>query len=204
MAISFIRKFLMHRTMVSRKGGEDYSFVGEHTTTNGGLRFYWPQGTGSKQTVRQVIASLPPPPLGGSPHPRYPLHRSDKLTPLNKQRIQALAEGQGRFDLPNHLQSPCHRNSNISIGHRKVYGRMSWDKVAPTITARFDSFTRGQFGHPDQDRSISLYEGALLQSFPPNYQFYGNKVQVARQIGNAVPPLVAFELGSAILRALRN
>ena len=76
---------------------------------------------------------------------------------------------------------------------------MKWDDVAPTITARFDSFTRGKFGHPDQPRSISLREGALLQTFPLDYKFVGNKVDIARQIGNAVPPLLAEIIGKNII-----
>ena len=76
---------------------------------------------------------------------------------------------------------------------------MAWDDVAPTITARFDSFTRGKFGHPDQPRSISLREGALLQTFPEDFVFTGNKVDVARQIGNAVPPVFAEQIGRSII-----
>ena len=76
---------------------------------------------------------------------------------------------------------------------------MAWDEVSPTITAKFDSFTRGQFGHPEQIRSISLREGALLQTFPLDFIFSGNKVEIARQIGNAVPPLLAEVLGRQIL-----
>ncbi len=78
---------------------------------------------------------------------------------------------------------------------------MVWNQVAPTITARFDSFTRGMFGHPEQDRTISLREGALLQTFPLDYYFVGTKVEVARQIGNAVPVLFAEAIGRAILLA---
>ncbi len=81
---------------------------------------------------------------------------------------------------------------------------MRWDDVAPTITARFDSFTRGQFGHPDQPRSISLREGALLQTFPLDYMFTGNKVEIAKQIGNAVPPKMAEMIGESILEGFRN
>ena len=81
---------------------------------------------------------------------------------------------------------------------------MSWDDVAPTITAKFDSFTRGKFGHPEQDRSISLLEGSLLQTFPEDYIFAGNKVEVAKQIGNAVPPELARNIGNALVRALEN
>jgi DNA (cytosine-5)-methyltransferase 1 len=76
---------------------------------------------------------------------------------------------------------------------------MFWDDVAPTITARFDSFTRGLFGHPEQSRSISLCEGALLQTFPLDFVFKGSKVEIARQIGNAVPPRLAKVIGESII-----
>ena len=78
---------------------------------------------------------------------------------------------------------------------------MEWDDVSPTITARFDSFTRGKFGHPDQPRSISIREGALLQTFPIDFEFVGNKVDVARQIGNAVPPVLAEIIGKSIIQS---
>jgi DNA (cytosine-5)-methyltransferase 1 len=81
---------------------------------------------------------------------------------------------------------------------------MAWDAPAPTITARFDSFTRGRFGHPEQDRTISLREGAILQGFPDDYCFCGSKVEVARQIGNAVPPPMASRLGMTLAAALRD
>jgi DNA (cytosine-5)-methyltransferase 1 len=116
----------------------------------------------------------------------------------------AITAGQGRVDLPDHLLAECHRVSANTIGHRNVYGRMAWDEVAPTITARFDSFTRGQFGHPDQVRSISLYEGSLLQTFPVDFKFIGTKVQVASQIGNAVPPALGLALGKSIHSFLKR
>jgi DNA (cytosine-5)-methyltransferase 1 len=76
---------------------------------------------------------------------------------------------------------------------------MAWDDVAPTLTARFDSFTRGKFGHPEQTRSISLREGALIQTFPTDFVFSGTKVEIARQIGNAVPPKLGYMLGKSII-----
>lgn len=154
------------------------------------------------KTVRDTISHLPPPPEDFSPHPDFPNHRADRLSDLNKERLRFLSEGQGREDLPTNLLAECHTRSAAKIGHRNVYGRMAWDEVAPTITARFDSFTRGKFGHPEQIRSISLREGALLQTFPEDYVFTGTKVEVARQIGNAVPPNLAQVLGSAIRKAL--
>ena len=120
------------------------------------------------------------------------------------ERIRAIKEGQGRDNLPDELLADCHRIDSSVIGFRSVYGRMSWDDVAPTITARFDSFTRGKFGHPTQDRTISLREGALLQTFPVDFQFIGNKVDIARQIGNAVPPLMAKHIGASIIESYKK
>jgi len=167
--------------------------------------FKWPSCTKSDPpTVRQTIAWLPPAPKTGKPHENFPLHRADKLSKKNLERIRAITSGQSRLDLPDHLLAECHKISAAKIGHRNVYGRMEWDNVAPTITARFDSFTRGKFGHPEQDRSISLLEGALLQTFPKDYIFVGNKVEVARQIGNAVPPRLAQKIGVSIIKALKE
>jgi DNA (cytosine-5)-methyltransferase 1 len=80
-----------------------------------------------------------------------------------------------------------------------VYGRMSWDEPAPTITTKFNSFTNGRFGHPEEDRALSLREGATLQTFPKNYVFVGKIIEIARQIGNAVPPELAKRIGNHLL-----
>lgn len=154
---------------------------------------------GNRVTVRNAIGNLPEPPLDGTDHPKITHHRRDRLTPMNIRRIQALKPGQGREHLPDELLADCHKLSANKIGHRNVYGRMSWDSVAPTITARFDSFTRGLFGHPQQDRSVSLREGALLQTFPRDFNFSGSKVEIARQIGNAVPVKLAEIIGKQII-----
>ncbi len=174
-----------------------YIIIGERNDL--GSYYIYPKGTGTKRTVRDTIGSLPSPPDNGKDHPEISLHRKDKLSPINIKRIQAVKAGQGRNDLPLELRANCHQKDSSIIGYPKVYGRMRWDEVSPTITARFDSFTRGQFGHPEEDRTISLREGALLQSFPIDYWFTGNKVDIARQIGNAVPPLMAEEIGKSII-----
>lgn len=153
-------------------------------------------------TVRDAIGHLPEPPLDGSDYSGLPWHRRDRLSRINLERLRHLKEGQGRDYLPDNLLADCHKRSSAVIGHRNVYGRMAWDDVAPTITARFDSFTRGQFGHPEQNRSISLREGALLQTFPKNFIFVGNKVEVARQIGNAVPVNLARAIGEQLIKCL--
>lgn len=179
-----------------------YIIVGERLDM--GVHYVYPKTVGVHRTVRDTIGSLPEPPIDGSDYPGMPLHRRDKLSDVNLKRIQALKPGQGREFLPDELLADCHKIDSSVIGYRNVYGRMSWDEVAPTITARFDSFTRGKFGHPDQDRSISLREGALLQTFPEDFNFCGNKVDVARQIGNAVPPVLAEQIGRSIIECYKR
>lgn len=164
-------------------------------------KFKFPSKVSKLKTVRDAIFNLPEPPSDGKDHPDFVHHRRDKLSQINLDRIKSLSQGQGMDHLPEHLLANCHKIGASKIGHRNVYGRMDWDKVAPTITARFDSFTRGLFGHPEQNRSISLREGALLQSFPKDFVFSGNKVDIARQIGNAIPPTLAYIIGKQIINA---
>lgn len=96
------------------------------------------------------------------------------------------------------LQIPAYKDKNSIF--RDVYGRMYWDRPAPTITTRFNSLSNGRFGHPDEDRAISLREGATLQTFPRHFVFHGNNINhVARQIGNAVPPELAKRIGAHII-----
>jgi len=88
---------------------------------------------------------------------------------------------------------------------RDVYGRMYWDRPAPTITTRFNSFSNGRFGHPEEHRAISLREGATLQTFPKTYVFSGtNMSHKARQIGNAVPPELARQVGLHLLKIAKR
>jgi DNA (cytosine-5)-methyltransferase 1 len=95
------------------------------------------------------------------------------------------------------LQIDAYKNKDRIF--RDVYGRMSWDKPAPTITTRFNSLSNGRFGHPEEHRAISLREGATLQTFPKEYIFKGsNQASIARQIGNAVPPELAKRIGTTL------
>jgi len=85
---------------------------------------------------------------------------------------------------------------------RDVYGRMSWDKPAPTITTKFFSLSNGRFGHPEENRAISIREGATLQTFPKSYKFITPSIQQAgKLIGNAVPPEYAKRIGKAIVNS---
>lgn len=165
-------------------------------------RFQFPRpNDGPVRTVRDAIADLPSPPADGSEHPEFANHfRETRLSPLNVERIKHVPQGGGRADLPEHLQLACHRK-NSGHRHLDVYGRLAWDQPAVTLTARFDSFTRGRFGHPVEHRSLTIREGARIQTFPDTFRFYGNREEQARQVGNAVPPLLAQTLGTAILNA---
>ena len=105
-------------------------------------------------------------------------------------------------DLPAYLRVACHRNGADGIGHRYVYGRLAPDKPSATITARFDSFTRGRFGHPYENRNITLREGARLQTFPDTFKFLGNQESIAALIGNAVPPTLATLVAQQVVGTL--
>jgi DNA (cytosine-5)-methyltransferase 1 len=153
--------------------------------------------------VRNVIAKLPKISAGGVCG-LDALHKSRNLTDLNLRRIQASKPGGTWKDWDDELITPCHK----AIGgktYRSVYGRMSWEKPSPTITTEFYAYGSGRFGHPDQDRAISLREGALLQSFPRDYRFSEDSEtisfsKIGRLIGNAVP----VNLGRAIGRSLNE
>lgn len=171
-----------------------------------GLRpFAFPKPThqpGHYRTVRDAIGDLPSPPIDGKPHPIVANHsREARLSALNVERLKHIPPGGGRLDLPEHLQLPCHVN-NPTHRHVDVYGRLEWNKPSGTITARFDSFTRGRFAHPIEHRSLTLREGARLQTFPDDFVFQGNRGEIARQIGNAVPVELATALGKAVLSHL--
>ncbi|AZB56147.1 DNA cytosine methyltransferase [Cereibacter sphaeroides] len=160
--------------------------------------------SGSKEpalTVRTAISDLPK--LGaGEIDLVDPLHRASKLSPLNRKRIQHSRPGGTWRDWPAELVAPCHTTEK-GKGYGGVYGRMSWDEPAPTMTTQCYGFGNGRFGHPEQDRAISLREAALLQSFPKDYQFFepgkfpGFKT-VGRWIGNAVPVALAYNVANVI------
>lgn len=97
------------------------------------------------------------------------------------------------------------RSNRVSTSFKDSYSRMSWDRPAPTITTKFYSFSNGRFGHPEEDRAISLREGASLQTFPKDYVFYASTTAaVARMIGNAVPPEFARRIGDALISSRKD
>lgn len=157
----------------------------------------------SRPTVWDAIGDLPTPARHANPT-TDPLHIQSRLSDLNRKRLTFIPPGGGFEDLPKELRVDCHRNGASKIGHRNVYGRLAPDKPAVTITARFDSFTRGKFAHPFENRNITLREGARLQTFPDDFAFEGNREEIAAQIGNAVPPLLATALASAVADRIRS
>jgi DNA (cytosine-5)-methyltransferase 1 len=125
-----------------------------------------------------------------------PDHQAAKLSSINLERISSTPAGGGRESWPRHLWLPCHVDH---VGHTDVYGRLAWDRPASGLTTRCISYSNGRFGHPEQHRGISLREAANLQTFPIDYKFSGTLTSKARQVGNAVPPLMAERFGAQIL-----
>lgn len=151
-------------------------------------------------TVRNAIGHFPRIEAGES-HRSIPNHRAARLSPLNLERVRATpADGGSRLEWPEKLELACHRRPGL--GFSDVYGRMWWDREAPTLTSRCNSLSNGRFGHPEQDRAISLREAAAIQTFPDDCEFFGTNNRIARWIGNAVPVSFAEALGNAALQAV--
>lgn len=128
------------------------------------------------------------------------LHTTLKLGILNQERLKFVPkDGGNRFGFADkkHLQLKCFVGRDNSF--RDTFGRLWWDKPSPTITTKFCNISNGRFVHPDEDRALSIREGAVLQSFPKDYIFKGTAIDsIARLIGNAVPPKYAKSIGLAI------
>lgn len=154
-------------------------------------------------TVKDAIGDLPPIKHGAT-HPQDPLHSAAKMTPLNYQRIKASKPGGTWRDWPVELLAECHKRKS-GKNSSGVYGRMEWDKPAPTMTTLCTGFGNGRYGHPKQNRAITLREAAIFQSFPTDYKFFDpetalSKKAVARMIGNAVPPRLGEAIGKVFVR----
>ncbi|MCE8438492.1 DNA cytosine methyltransferase [Rhodovulum sulfidophilum] len=152
-------------------------------------------------TVRQAIGALPPTSAGRS-EPSDRLHVSAALSNKNMERMRASKPGGTWRDWPFELRAACHQKSTGST-YSGVYARMEWDKPSPTMTTQCYGFGNGRFGHPEQDRAISLREAAILQSFPADYSFLPEDEaptfsEVGRWIGNAVPVGLAEAIGASM------
>jgi DNA (cytosine-5)-methyltransferase 1 len=133
-------------------------------------------------------------------------HSACDLSPQNLRRIRVTPKSGGdrsAWKDDKTLQIDAYRGKDKIF--TDVYGRMYWDRPAPTITTRFNSFSNGRFGHPEEDRAISIREGATLQTFPKDFVFYGTNLNhLARQIGNAVPPQLALKIGQHLMSIASN
>ena len=174
----------------------------------GPIKLLSPKSYGSKRrTVKDVIGKLRPI-TAGNKDPKDSLHQSASLSPLNIKRIRASMPGGTWRDWPDTLVANCHRKETGKT-YSSVYGRMSWDEPSPTITTQFYGFGNGRFGHPAQNRAISLREGAMLQGFPKSYKFVPNndpinKRTLGRLIGNAVPVKLGEVIGKSILQHVND
>ncbi len=153
-------------------------------------------------TVRSAIATLPALKAGQAAEGDS-LHVACKLSETNLKRIKASKPGGTWRDWPADLRAACHKKETGET-YPSVYGRMTWDDPAPTMTTQCFGYGNGRFGHPEQNRAITLREAAILQSFPREYSFLPDGetptfAKVGMLIGNAVPP----KLGEAIGRVVR-
>jgi DNA (cytosine-5)-methyltransferase 1 len=152
-------------------------------------------------TVKSTIGNLPAITAGGQDS-NDKLHKASRLSETNLKRIRASVPGGTWRDWPKKLRSSCHKKETGAT-YPSVYGRMEWDSPSPTITTQCFGYGNGRFGHPEQDRAISLREAAMLQGFPREYSFTPddtpvNFAKVGRLIGNAVPVTLGKVLGELI------
>ena len=158
-------------------------------------------------SVKDFIGKLPPI-VAGEQNQHDPLHRAAGLSKENMKRIRVAKPGGSWKDWDEELIADCHKKST-GKSYGSVYGRMSWDNLAPTVTTQCYGFGNGRFGHPEQDRALSIREAALLQTFPKAYKFISEKDEwhtttLGRQIGNAVPVKLARAIAKSISISLRR
>lgn len=167
------------------------------------------------KTVRDVIANLPPIIAGAEyddPEGKIKNHRAAALSKKNLLRIQATPhDGGGRKAWPSDsgLRLKCHTRTMAEdgkkyTGHTDVYGRLWWDRPSTGLTTRCISYSNGRFGHPEQDRAISVREAARIQGFPDTFEFVGSLNDQAKQVGNAVPVPLAKAVGEEFFRLARK
>ena len=156
-----------------------------------------------KRTVRDVIRKLEPI-KDGEISSRDPYHRAPKLNPTNLQRVKSTPhDGGNSKSWDDRLVLMCHKKKSGKTYKGTVYGRMRWDEPAPTMTTHCVGIGNGRFGHPEQDRAISIREAALFQTFPKSYKFLNPDTSlitrhIARFIGNAVPVRLGVVIGKSI------
>lgn len=179
----------------------------------------WPEAThaGRHPTVREALRGVPArwssldlPPRSAvfagvelpGPFLTTELHVGRQYAPLSVQRFSRIPPGGNRFDLPDDLLAPCWRAHTSGSGD--VMGRLHWDRPSVTIRTEFFKPEKGRYLHPEANRAITHLEAALLQGFPRDYRWMGNRSAIARQIGNAVPVQLAGAVARLIAHALHH
>ena len=158
---------------------------------------------GFRITVKKAIGSMPLLEAGEACKCDR-LHQACELSPLNLKRIRASRPGGTWRDWNESLRAECHRKKSGKT-YPSVYGRMTWEEPSPTMTTQYYGFGNGRFGHPEQDRAVSLREGAILQSFSKKYKFVPPREPIYRKtigrlIGNAVPVKLGKAIGKSFVR----
>ena len=158
-------------------------------------------------TVKDTIGKLKPI-SAGEYDKKDPLHRARKLSDINLKRVKQTKEGGGWKSWSQELVLECFKKPSGKT-YGSVYGRMKWNEPAPTMTTHCTGLGNGRFGHPEQDRAITLREAALFQTFPMGYKFYESLDTfkpsiICRQIGNAVPPKLGQVIAKSIKEHLNN
>lgn len=153
-----------------------------------------------KNNVIDAIGFLPKIKAGQRDKSDY-WHVANSLSELNLKRIKKSIPGGTWKDWPEEILLDCYKRLKIK-SFLSVYGRLRPDRPSPTLTTKFISYGTGRYGHYEQDRALSIREGAILQTFPISYEFNKKlgKTIIARQIGNAVPPLFARILGKELIK----
>lgn len=158
-------------------------------------------------TLKEAVGHLPSV-QSGEVLESDPLHRTTKLSEINLKRIKASRPNGSWLDWDEDLQLACHKKKS-GKSYKSVYGRMSWNEPSSTITTQFYNYGTGRFGHPKQNRALTIREAAILQTFPANYKFYKNKkeitiTQLGVHIGNAVPVELGYVIGKSIVAHLEG
>lgn len=160
------------------------------------------------RTVRDAIEGMSEPLTLNQAKKEGALERSDwhivrNLSEQNKIRIRSVRAGETWNRIPEHLRPKCHRGG--FKGFFNVYGRMHWDRPSPTITGGCTTFSKGRFGHPDMDRTISVREAAMLQTFPRDYKLDTPYMEHAcNMVGNALPCNFAEAISRECVRSLKR
>ena len=148
------------------------------------------------RTVRDAIGDLPPVP------DEQNWHIGRNPTPLSLRRYRCIPSGGNRWDLPEEIMPPCWKRK--IEGGTDLFGRLWWNRPSVTIRTEFYKPEKGRYLHPEENRPITHREAARLQGFDDKFQFQGKKIEVGIQIGNAVPPPLAYHIGVAVLKEIKK